>query len=55
MQCQNVNGKYYQNILKALPDIKLVTIDDPQFGGWAKAQKTFFDDGGVFDRIYTKK
>jgi ABC-type sulfate transport system substrate-binding protein len=23
--------------------------------GWAKAQKTFFDDGGVFDRITAKK
>ena len=31
--------------------IPLVTIDDT-FGGWAKAQKTHFADGGVFDRIY---
>jgi len=30
--------------------IPLVTIDDT-FGGWAKAQKTHFADGGVFDRI----
>jgi sulfate/thiosulfate-binding protein len=22
------------------------------FGGWQKAQKTHFDDGGIFDRIY---
>ena len=22
------------------------------FGGWAKAQKTHFDDGGIFDQIY---
>ena len=36
------------------PQINLVTIDK-DFGGWGKAQKTFFDDGGVFDRIYTKK
>ncbi len=28
----------------------LVGID--QLGGWQKAQKTHFDDGGVFDRIY---
>ena len=34
-------------------DIPMVTIDK-DFGGWTKAQKTFFDDGGVFDRIYTK-
>jgi sulfate/thiosulfate-binding protein len=35
-----------------LPDIKLVTIDDPLFGGWAKAQPHHFGDGGVFDQIY---
>jgi sulfate transport system substrate-binding protein len=33
------------------PSLKLFTIDD-QFGGWDKAQKTHFDDGGVFDQIY---
>jgi sulfate transport system substrate-binding protein len=32
------------------PKIKLVTIAD--FGGWAKAQKAHFADGGVFDQIY---
>jgi len=31
--------------------LRLVTIDDT-FGGWAKAQRTHFADGGVFDRIY---
>ena len=31
--------------------VKLVTIDQ-EFGGWAKAQKTYFADGGVFDQIY---
>ena len=33
------------------PDLKLFTIDEA-FGGWAKAQKTHFSDGGVFDQIY---
>ena len=33
------------------PRLTLFTIDDT-FGGWSKAQKTHFDDGGVFDRIY---
>ncbi len=33
------------------PKINLVTIDDT-FGGWRKAQKKFFADGGVFDQIY---
>ena len=31
--------------------VKLFTIDEG-FGGWQKAQKTHFDDGGVFDQIY---
>ncbi|RXZ84234.1 sulfate ABC transporter substrate-binding protein [Paenibacillaceae bacterium] len=30
---------------------KFVTIDD--FGGWLKAQKEHFSDGGIFDQIYT--
>jgi sulfate transport system substrate-binding protein len=34
------------------PDIKLTTIDDPKFGGWAKVQSYHFADGGVFDQIY---
>jgi sulfate/thiosulfate-binding protein len=31
--------------------LELLTID-ATFGGWTKAQKTHFDDGGVFDQIY---
>lgn len=33
------------------PEINLFTIDE-LFGGWKKAQKTHFDDGGIFDEIY---
>jgi len=33
------------------PPMNLVTVD-AVFGGWAKAQKRHFDDGGVFDQIY---
>ena len=33
------------------PKIDLFTIDDV-FGGWSKAQKTHFSDGGIFDQIY---
>jgi sulfate transport system substrate-binding protein len=33
------------------PKIKLFTIAQ-MFGGWQKAQKTHFADGGVFDQIY---
>ena len=38
--------------LKRFPDLKLVTVDDLQFGGWAKVQPTHFGEGGVFDQIY---
>ena len=34
--------------------VNLFTIDDI-FGGWSKAQAEHFNDGGSFDRIYTKK
>jgi sulfate/thiosulfate transport system substrate-binding protein len=40
--------------VKTFPKLTLFTIDDT-FGGWAKAQKTHFADGGVFDQIYTRK
>ena len=33
------------------PKIELFTIDEV-FGGWQKAQKTHFADGGTFDAIY---
>lgn len=39
---------------KLFPKVNLFTIDEV-FGGWAKAQKTHFNDGGVFDSIYAKK
>ena len=32
------------------PRLQLATIAD--FGGWAKAQPRFFDDGGLFDQVY---
>jgi sulfate/thiosulfate-binding protein len=38
----------------AFPAVNLITIDDPIFGGWQKAQKTHFSDGGTFDQIYRK-
>jgi sulfate transport system substrate-binding protein len=38
---------------KRFPALELVTIAD--FGGWTKAQQTHFADGGLFDRIYSKK
>ncbi len=44
----------YAKYEKNFPKIDLFTIDDV-FGGWAKAQKTHFADGGVFDKIYLVK
>ena len=36
---------------KQFPEVKLFTIDGV-FGGWGKAQRQHFDDGGLFDQIY---
>jgi sulfate/thiosulfate-binding protein len=59
---QDIAGKhYYRPTLpsaaakyeKQFPKLNLITIDET-FGGWQKAQKTHFSDGGVFDQIYGK-
>jgi sulfate/thiosulfate transport system substrate-binding protein len=60
---QKLAAKYYYRpvniagldpeLLSRFPALELVTVDDV-FGGWAKAQKTHFDDGGVFDAIYAR-
>jgi sulfate transport system substrate-binding protein len=39
--------KYADNFTQ----LKLVTVDE-EFGGWARAQKTHFADGGIFDQIF---
>jgi len=41
-------AKKYEN---SFAKVELFTIDD-LFGGWTKAQKEHFADGGVFDQIY---
>ncbi len=38
--------------LERFPDLTLVSIDDPIFGGWAAVQPKHFDEGGIFDQIY---
>jgi sulfate transport system substrate-binding protein len=35
------------------PKLNLFTLEEV-FGSWAQAQKTHFDDGGIFDQIYTQ-
>jgi len=49
-----IDPKAAAKYAKQFPKLKLYGIDDV-FGGWTKAQKTHFADGGVFDQIYTKK
>ena len=39
---------------RQFPKVELFTID-AAFGGWPKASKTHFQDGGTFDQIYTKR
>ena len=41
----------YKKYAAAFPPLKLFTVDQA-FGGWPRAQKTFFADGGTFDQIY---
>ena len=48
------SAKAQAKYVKQLPKLKLFTIDEA-FGGWAKADKAHFADGGSFDQIYLKK
>ncbi|NUN92754.1 MAG: sulfate ABC transporter substrate-binding protein [Verrucomicrobiae bacterium] len=36
------------------PSVRLVTVEEA-FGGWTRAQRTHFDDGGVFDQIAARR
>jgi sulfate/thiosulfate-binding protein len=49
-----ISPKAQAKYAKQLPKINLFNIDDA-FGGWAKADKAHFADGGSFDQIYLKK
>ena len=46
---ESVARKYAQQF----PKLNLITADEV-FGGWRKAQKTHFADGGSFDQIYAQ-
>ena len=46
------DAKIAAEYAKQFPSLKLVTIDK-DFGGWKSAQPKFFNDGGVFDQIYS--
>jgi sulfate/thiosulfate-binding protein len=45
-----VNEKIAAKYAAQFPQVKLFTIDEV-FGGWKKAQKIHFADGGVYDQI----
>ena len=49
-----ISPKAQAKYAKQLPKINLFNIDEA-FGGWAKADKAHFADGGSFDQIYLKK
>jgi sulfate/thiosulfate transport system substrate-binding protein len=60
---QDIAGRHYYRprdakaaakYAKTFPKVNLFTVD-AVFGGWQKAQKTHFADGGVFDQIYEAK
>jgi sulfate transport system substrate-binding protein len=57
---QDIAGKHFYRprsekaaakYANAFSKVELFTIDE-LFGGWKKAQKVHFDDGGVFDQLY---
>ena len=45
------NAKIAAKYAPQFPKVALFTIGDA-FGGWQKASKTHFADGGTFDQIY---
>ncbi|KRB93014.1 sulfate ABC transporter substrate-binding protein [Noviherbaspirillum sp. Root189] len=46
-----ISEKVAKKYAAQFPKVKLFTIDET-FGGWSKAQKAHFADGGSFDQIY---
>ncbi len=49
-----ISEKAVARYAKVFPKLNLFTIDEA-FGGWAKASKEHFADGGLFDQIYTQQ
>ncbi len=47
-----VNAEVAKEVENQFPRVsKLYTVQD--FGGWGEVQRKFFDEGGLFDQIYT--
>ena len=62
-EAQDIIGKHFYRprsekaqakYARQLPRLDLFTIDQA-FGGWDRAAKVHFVDGGSFDQIYTRK
>lgn len=61
-QGQEIAGKHYYRprdtkiaakFARQFAAVKLFSIDEV-FGGWARAQKTHFGDGGTFDQLQVR-
>ena len=48
------DAKIAKKYERRFPKLNLITINKV-FGGWTRAQKEHFADGGIFDQIYTRK
>ncbi|MCX7170158.1 MAG: sulfate ABC transporter substrate-binding protein [Proteobacteria bacterium] len=48
------NDKLLKRYAATFKPIQLFSVEEV-FGGWQKAQKLHFDDGGIFDQIFTRK
>jgi sulfate transport system substrate-binding protein len=46
-----IDAKVAAQFTNQFPKLALFTVDEV-FGGWQKAQKVHFNDGGVFDQVY---
>jgi sulfate transport system substrate-binding protein len=44
------NEKVLAKYAKVFPKVQTFTVDEV-FGGWTKAQKDFFNDGGIYDQV----
>lgn len=55
---QNFNRVHNEDVIAKhkdiYPEVRLVTIEDA-FGGWNKAQKDHFAEGGILDQLFTAK
>ena len=48
------DDKVAKKFASQFPKLKLLTVEEVA-GGWSRAQKTHFADGGIFDQIYQAK